>query len=97
MRSGETPPAAQAGTIESMDCLVTVTGSGEGRRIEIAGGGSSRVRSAMETKIVQILEELDSAGTDNILVSVQDNGALDLVLGARVEAAYLRYRETAGK
>ncbi|MDR1943761.1 MAG: citrate lyase acyl carrier protein [Synergistaceae bacterium] len=97
MRSGETPPAGQAGTIESMDCLVTVTGSDEGRRIEIRGNGASRFRSAMEEKIIRMLDALDGTGTENILVNVQDNGALDLVLGARVEAAYLRYREAASK
>ena len=44
--------------------------------------------TAMEKKIRQVLEAL---GASNVAVSVQDNGALDLVLGARVEAAYRRF------
>jgi citrate lyase subunit gamma (acyl carrier protein) len=48
---------AQAGTLESMDCIVTVTEAEKGRGIS---------------------------------VSIQDNGAIDLVLKARVEAAVRR-------
>ena len=91
MSSGETLPAAQAGTVESMDCLVTIAASGGGRRIEISGSGAARFRSAMENKIIQVLDSLGGPG--DLSVTVQDNGALDLVLGARVEAAYLRFRE----
>jgi citrate lyase subunit gamma (acyl carrier protein) len=93
MSSGETPQAAQAGTVESMDCLVTVADSGGGRRIEISGSGASRFRDAMENKITQVLDGLGAGG--DVAVVVQDNGALDLVLGARVEAAYLRFRKAA--
>jgi citrate lyase subunit gamma (acyl carrier protein) len=77
-----------------MDCLVTVTASGGARRVEISGGGSSRFRGAMEKKIDQVLDGLGAR--QNIAVSVRDNGAIDLVLGARVEAAYLRFREVTG-
>jgi citrate lyase subunit gamma (acyl carrier protein) len=73
-----------------MDCLVTISASGERRQIEISGGGVSRFRAAMEQKINQVLDGLGSS--ENIAISVQDNGAVDTVLGARVEAAYLRFR-----
>jgi citrate lyase subunit gamma (acyl carrier protein) len=78
-----------------MDCLVTVTASGGGRRVEISGGGTSRFRDVMEKKINQVLDGLGER--ENVTISVQDNGAVDLVLGARVEAAYLRFREAIGE
>ena len=86
----ETGRAAQAGTVESMDCLVTISPDAERRRIEISGSGVSRFRATMEQKINQVLDKLGSS--ENIEISVQDNGAVDVVLGARVEAAYLRFK-----
>ncbi|MDR1650691.1 MAG: citrate lyase acyl carrier protein [Synergistaceae bacterium] len=82
---------AQAGTLESMDCLVTVTGPADGRVIEISGSSAPRFKISMERRVNDVL---DSLGCDSgVRVAVQDNGALDIVLGARVEAAFVRYRE----
>ena len=80
---------AQAGTLESMDCLVTLTEApaSTGIKIEITGASAARFRSAMEKKIKETLAAL---GVKDIAAAVQDNGALDIVLGARVEAAYGR-------
>ncbi|MEG1602282.1 MAG: citrate lyase acyl carrier protein [Cloacibacillus sp.] len=85
---------SQAGTLESMDCLVTLTEAqaGSGVKIEITGASAVRFKSAMEKKIKETLETL---GVRDIDVRVQDNGALDIVLGARVEAAHARL--TGGK
>lgn len=83
--------AAQAGTLESMDCLVTVTCSDSGRMIEITGGSVARFKGAMEKRINEVLDSLCTQDAPNVKVSVQDNGALDIVLGARVEAAYRRF------
>lgn len=79
----------QAGTLESMDCLVTLSEAepGAGVKIEITGASAARFKSAMEKKITETLKEL---GVKDITAVVQDNGALDIVLGARVEAAYKR-------
>lgn len=87
---------SQAGTLESMDCLVTLTEapSGAGIKIEITGASAARFKSAMEKKITDILCGL---GTKDIEVRVQDNGALDIVLGARVEAAYKRLQKESVK
>ena len=87
---------SQAGTLESMDCLVTLTEapSGAGIKIEITGTSAARFKSAMEKKITDTLCEL---GTKDIEVRVQDNGALDIVLGARVEAAYKRLQKESVK
>ncbi len=88
---------AQAGTVESMDCLVTITGSASGRVIEITGSSASRFKGAMEAKVNAVLDELEASASPAVKVSVQDNGALDVVLGARVEAAYRRFTGGASK
>ena len=87
---------SQAVTLESMDCLVTLTEAplGAGIKIEITGASAARFKSAMEKKITDTLCEL---GTKDIEVRVQDNGALDIVLGARVEAAYKRLQKESVK
>ncbi|MDR1944081.1 MAG: citrate lyase acyl carrier protein [Synergistaceae bacterium] len=99
MSAEEHPRTAQAGTIESMDCLVTIAVSAGGRIIEITGASAAMFGSAMTAKINQTLDELERSvgvGKETVKVTVQDNGALDLVLGARVEAAYRRYFGGAG-
>ena len=80
---------AQAGTLESMDCHVTLTEAapGAGIKINITGASAARFTTAMTKKIKETLAELSVKDMD---VAVQDNGALDIVLGARVEAAYGR-------
>jgi citrate lyase subunit gamma (acyl carrier protein) len=59
--------------------------------IEVAGSGASRFRGAMEAKVRDVLSGLGVSPDSGLRVDVQDNGALDLVLGARVESAYLRF------
>jgi citrate lyase subunit gamma (acyl carrier protein) len=97
MNSVKTVRTAQAGTVESMDCLVTVSESDEGRIVEITGSGAARFKDAMEAKINATLDDLEASFKKaGVKVSVQDNGALDIVLGARVEAAYRRFAEVDG-
>jgi citrate lyase subunit gamma (acyl carrier protein) len=80
---------AQAGTLESMDCLVTVTEAqtGSGIALRITGSSAARFRTAMEKKVNEVLA---SMGVKDIDIAIQDNGALDIVLGARVETAVKR-------
>lgn len=82
---------AQAGTVESMDCLVTVseTEPGTGVTLTLAGASVARFSRAMEKAV---RETLDGMNATDMTVSVQDNGALDLVLKARVEAAVSRLK-----
>ena len=77
--------------MESMDCLVTATEepAGTGVKIQISGSSAARFRTAMEKKVREVL---DSMGIKDINISIQDNGALDVVLGARVEAAVRRLK-----
>lgn len=80
---------AQAGTLESMDCLVTVTeaAAGAGISVKMTGASVARFKTAMEKKVHEVLT---SMGVKDIDIAIQDNGALDIVLGARVEAAVKR-------
>jgi citrate lyase subunit gamma (acyl carrier protein) len=87
---------AQAGTVESMDCLVTVSEAepGTGIALTLAGSSVARFSRAMEKAVLETLENLKIR---DLTVSVQDNGALDLVLKARVEAAVARMKEGGGQ
>jgi citrate lyase subunit gamma (acyl carrier protein) len=80
---------AQAGTLESMDCVVSLTegGAGNGMTVTLAGASAARFGKAMETRVRETLKKL---GAVDVTASVQDNGALDVVLEARVEAAWRR-------
>ena len=55
--------------------------------IQITGSSAARFKSAMEKKTAEVIA---SMGVKDIDISIQDNGALDIVLGARVEAAVKR-------
>ena len=93
MSVAEGVSTAQAGTVESMDCLVSVMQSQGGREIEISGSGAARFKGAIESKIEGVLDELEHrypGRTGDVKVTVQDNGAMDVVLGARIEAAFVR-------
>jgi citrate lyase subunit gamma (acyl carrier protein) len=87
---------AQAGTVESMDCLVTVSEAepGTGIALTLAGSSVARFSRTMEKAVLETLENLKIR---DLTVSVQDNGALDLVLKARVEAAVARMKEGGGQ
>lgn len=82
---------SSAGTLESMDCLVTVTEAapGSGIALEMEGSSVSRFRSAMEKTVRQTLNAL---GVSDLSVNVNDHGALDVVIEARVETAVRRFR-----
>jgi citrate lyase subunit gamma (acyl carrier protein) len=80
-----------AGTIESMDCLVTVTegASGSGIAVTITGSSAARFGTAMKKTVLATVKDLQYTG--DVSIAVQDNGALDLVLSARTKAAILRF------
>jgi citrate lyase subunit gamma (acyl carrier protein) len=72
-----------------MDCVVTITGPEKNGVIEITGSASARFETVMKKVINETLDGLGAR--EPVRVHVQDNGAMDIVLGARVEAAYKRY------
>lgn len=78
---------AIAGTLESMDCMVTAS-EGTGK-VELEGTSVARFRQAMEKTIGAVITSLNAGNVD---IRVMDRGALDITLEARVRTAILRLR-----
>ncbi|QTX33422.1 citrate lyase acyl carrier protein [Aminithiophilus ramosus] len=80
---------AQAGTLESMDCVVSLTEgtAGSGMTVTLSGASAARFGKTMEKTVLETLRQM---GAVDAVANVQDNGALDIVLAARVEAAWKR-------
>ena len=82
---------AIAGTLESSDLLVKVApGRAETREIVIR----SAVMQQFGKQIRRIVEEtLDAMSVTTASITIEDKGALDCVIRARVQAAVLRGAE----
>jgi len=79
---------AHAGTLESSDLFVRVTPiEGEGIEIELESSVYEIYAEAIKATILESAKALKATG---IKIMVQDKGALDYVIKARVEAAILR-------
>ncbi len=83
---------AQAGSLESCDALITVRELPQGSGVKISIEGTSKYRFGEHIRKL-IEETLSSLGEKDIEVQVQDNGALDPTLKARLETAVSRLRE----
>lgn len=76
-----------AGTVESSDVLVTVE-PGEGRRdLEIDSTVLSQFGKQIKSTVIEVLDQLE---VDDAKIRIQDNGALDRTLKARVACAVFR-------
>lgn len=83
--------SASAGSLESSDVLVTL-GPVQNGKLNIVV--SSIVEKQFGRRIRRIAEELlKSSGIDSGLVNVQDRGALECTLRARLETAISRSLE----
>jgi citrate lyase subunit gamma (acyl carrier protein) len=78
---------AQAGTLESSDCLVTVSPEPGGNALDYRGENARFFRSRTERILFEILER---RGLSGVRVTVQDQGALEATLRARIETALER-------
>lgn len=74
---------AQAGTLESSDCLVTVSGASE---LELDCRGATAALFAQRNRAV-VEAVLRAKGLTGARVQIQDQGALEMTLRARVETA----------
>ena len=82
--------SASAGTLESSDVFVEIAPADNGIEIEL----NSVVQAQFGEDILAVVREvLAECGVENARVSVQDRGALDCVIRARVETAVLRGKE----
>lgn len=77
---------ASAGSAESGDALVTVEPCGQ-TRIEVSSTLYSRFGQAIEDTAREVLRE---QGVENVKLTVDDHGALDWILRARLEIALER-------
>lgn len=84
--------SAAAGTLESSDCMIVIDPSDKG---EIDIQLDSVVKTTFGNQIVESLkDELKLAGVDSCSVRIQDKGAVDCVLRARMKAAIYRAADT---
>lgn len=78
---------ASAGTIEKCDCLVTVS-KGEGDiKINLSSKVLYQYGDNIRNTILQTLKKLD---VNDVTVDVEDMGAFEYVIVARLEAAIYR-------
>ena len=83
----EIKETASAGTIEKCDCLVTVS-KGEGDiKINLSSKVLYQYGDSIRNTILQTLNKLD---VNNVTVDVEDMGAFEYVIVARLEAAIYR-------
>ncbi|PRQ61598.1 citrate lyase acyl carrier protein [Vibrio sp. V01_P9A10T6] len=77
-----------AGTLESSDLLVEVTPSGGGHlQIDITSSVEKQFEPIIRQVVTHTLEEM---GVSSAIVTINDKGALDCVIRARVQAAVMR-------
>ena len=83
----EIKETASAGTIENCDCLVTVS-KGEGDiKINLSSKVLYQYGDSIRNTILQTLKKLD---VNDVTVDVEDMGAFEYVIVARLEAAIYR-------
>lgn len=79
--------SASAGTLESSDVFVEIAPAENGIEIDL----NSVVQTQFGDQILAVIREvLADCGVENAHVTVQDRGALDCVIRARVETAVYR-------
>ena len=79
--------SASAGTLESSDVFVEIAPADNGIEIDL----NSVVQAQFGDEILAVVREvLAECSVENARVSVQDRGALDCVIRARVETAINR-------
>ncbi len=78
---------ASAGTLESSDVLVQIAPSDDGLHIQL----DSVVQAQFGDDILSVVKEvLAECGVEQAQLNIQDRGALDCVIRARVETAIIR-------
>ena len=82
--------AAIAGTLESSDAMITVSPLDKGLTVEVESVVLAQFGPEIERAVRDVLKEFSVDGAN---VRVQDQGAVECVLKARVETAILRAGE----
>ena len=83
--------SAVAGTLESNDILITISGvGGSANSVSLSSIVINQFGPAIRAVIDQCLEV---SGLSGVEVTVQDKGALECTIKARMETAIARYKE----
>lgn len=83
--------SAVAGTLESNDILVTISSTGgSANSVSLSSIVINQFGPAIRAVIDQCLE---ASGLSGVEVTVQDKGALECTIKARMETAIARYKE----
>jgi len=81
--------AAQAGSLESCDILITITKGAANSGVKINLESSAKKQFG-DRIIAEILEVVNNFGATDIVISAVDKGALTYCIQARTEAALKR-------
>ena len=84
--------SASAGTMESSDVYVEIEPAENGLEIHLESVVKGQFGDAIQSVVKEVLTQ---CGVEKARVSVNDRGALDCVIRARVETAVLRGRSDA--
>ncbi len=84
---------AIAGTLESSDLMVTAGPGENGIKIELVSIVEKQFGSSIRRSVLEVADEL---GVKNADISIDDHGALDCTVRARVETALLRAAKEEG-
>jgi len=85
---GKIKKSAYAGTLESSDAFIQIEPIDKDEiRIELQSSVEEMYGDDIRASVREIIEELDIS---HISVKIQDKGALDYVIKARLQAAILR-------
>ena len=83
----EIKETASAGTIDKCDCLVTVSKGDGDIKINLSSKVLYQYGDSIKNTILQTLKKLD---VNDVTVDVEDMGAFEYVIVARLEAAIYR-------
>ena len=83
----EIKETASAGTIEKCDCLVTVSKGEWDIKINLSSKVLYQYGDSIRNTILQTLKKLD---VNDVTVDIEDMGAFEYVIVARLEAAIYR-------
>ena len=79
--------SASAGTLESSDVFVEIAPADNGIEIDLNSVVQAQFGDDIQTVVREVLSE---CGVENARLTIQDRGALDCVIRARVETAIIR-------
>lgn len=82
---------AVAGTLESSDCMITIEpAESDEVNVEIDSIVMEQYGDAIRTTVESVIQEMNVTGAE---IKIQDMGAYDCVIEARMETALMRASE----